>query len=70
VPHSPLGRGFLTGAITSLDELGRTDARVATVQRVRAIAERKGARTGQLALAWVLAKGEDLVPIPGTKRRI
>jgi aryl-alcohol dehydrogenase-like predicted oxidoreductase len=84
VPYSPLGRGFLTGTIASLSDLGETDARSARyprfaaenldrnqviVARVRAIAEKKGVTAGQLALAWVLAKGEDLVPIPGTKRR-
>jgi aryl-alcohol dehydrogenase-like predicted oxidoreductase len=84
VPYSPLGRGFLTGAITKLTDLDAADARTkryprfnaenfdqnkALVDRVRAIAERKGVTAGQLALAWVLAKGEDLVPIPGTKRR-
>ena len=84
VPYSPLGRGFLTGTITSKKDLGKADFRTeryprfagenfdknqVLVQRVRAIAERKGVTAGQLALAWVLAKGEDLVPIPGTKRR-
>ena len=84
VPYSPLGRGFLTGTITSRKDLGKADFRAeryprfagenfdknqVLVQRVRAIAERKGVTAGQLALAWVLAKGEDLVPIPGTKRR-
>ncbi len=84
VPYSPLGRGFLTGTITKPSDLGGSDARIqrmprfmgdafvknfALVERVRAIAERKGVTAGQLALAWVLAKGEDLVPIPGTKRR-
>jgi aryl-alcohol dehydrogenase-like predicted oxidoreductase len=84
VPYSPLGRGFLTGAITKPSDLGEKDSRAqryprfagenfdknqALVARVRALAERKGAKPGQLALAWVLAKGEDLVPIPGTKRR-
>ena len=84
VPYSPLGRGFLTGAITKKSDLGEKDARAqryprfagenfdknqALVDRVRAIAQRKGATPGQLALAWVLAKGNDLVPIPGTKRR-
>jgi aryl-alcohol dehydrogenase-like predicted oxidoreductase len=84
VPYSPLGRGFLTGTITSKKDLGKADFRIeryprfagenfdmnqVLVQRVRAIAERKGVTAGQLALAWVLAKGEDLVPIPGTKRR-
>ena len=84
VPYSPLGRGFLTGTITKPSDLGESDARTqrmprfarenfdknqALVQRVMAIAARKGVKPGQLALAWVLAKGEDLVPIPGTKRR-
>jgi aryl-alcohol dehydrogenase-like predicted oxidoreductase len=84
VPYSPLGRGFLTGAITKPTDLDPSDARTkryprfnaenfdrnkALVDRVRAIAERKGVKAGQLALAWILAKGEDLVPIPGTKRR-
>jgi aryl-alcohol dehydrogenase-like predicted oxidoreductase len=84
VPYSPLGRGFLTGTITKPSDLGGSDARTqrmprfagenfdknqALVQRVKAIAQRKGVTPAQLALAWVLAKGEDLVPIPGTKRR-
>jgi aryl-alcohol dehydrogenase-like predicted oxidoreductase len=84
VPYSPLGRGFLTGAITSASDLRETDSRAlrfprfapenfgknqVLVERVRAIAARKGVKPGQLALAWVLAKGDDLVPIPGTKRR-
>jgi aryl-alcohol dehydrogenase-like predicted oxidoreductase len=84
VPYSPLGRGFLTGTITKKSDLIEADSRATRmprfvdenfdknqvlVARVRAIAERKGVKAGQLALAWVLAKGEDLVPIPGTKRR-
>jgi len=84
VPYSPLGRGFLTGAITKPSDLSTGDARAqryprfagenfdknqVLVERVRAIAERKGVKPGQLALAWVIAKGEDLSPIPGTKRR-
>jgi aryl-alcohol dehydrogenase-like predicted oxidoreductase len=84
VPYSPLGRGFLTGAITKPSDLGSNDARSqrmprfagenfnknqALVDRVRAIADRKGVKAGQLALAWVLSKGKDVVPIPGTKRR-
>jgi aryl-alcohol dehydrogenase-like predicted oxidoreductase len=84
VPYSPLGRGFLTGAITRPSELGSLDSRaqryprfadeavdknLVLVERVKAIATRKGVKAGQLALAWVLAKGQDLVPIPGTKRR-
>jgi aryl-alcohol dehydrogenase-like predicted oxidoreductase len=84
VPYSPLGRGFLTGAITKAADLDSSDSRTARfprftaealdknqvlVERVKAIAERRGVKAGQLAIAWVLAKGEDLVPIPGTKRR-
>jgi aryl-alcohol dehydrogenase-like predicted oxidoreductase len=84
VPYSPLGRGFLTGTITKKSDLGNKDARAqryprfegenfeknqVLVERVRAIAENRGVTSGQMALAWVLAKGEDLVPIPGTKRR-
>jgi aryl-alcohol dehydrogenase-like predicted oxidoreductase len=84
VPYSPLGRGFLTGTITNTAALGSKDARTqryprfageafeknrVLVERVQAIAVRKGVKAGQLALAWVLAQGEDLVPIPGTKRR-
>jgi aryl-alcohol dehydrogenase-like predicted oxidoreductase len=84
VPYSPLGRGFLTGAISDPAALGDKDSRSQRyprfaaenfahnqrlVERVRAIAQRRGVTPGQLALAWVLAKGEDLVPIPGTKRR-
>ncbi len=83
VPYSPLGRGLLTGAVNPAD-LPSTDSRVTRmprfagdafdknmelVARIREIAARKNATPGQLALAWVLAKGEDLVPIPGTKRR-
>jgi aryl-alcohol dehydrogenase-like predicted oxidoreductase len=84
VPYSPLGRGFLTGTIASPDQLDSSDARAqryprfsgenlernqVLVDRVRVIAERKGVKPGQLALAWVLAQGQDIVPIPGTKRR-
>ncbi len=84
VPYSPLGRGFLTGAITKPSDISENDSRAqrfprfaaenfsknqVLVERVRAIAARKGVKPGQLALAWVLAKGDDLVPIPGTKRR-
>ena len=82
VPYSPLGRGILTGAITSTDELAPDDFRrynpryqggalennLALVAKVREIAAEKGVTPGQLALAWVLAQGEDVVPIPGTKR--
>jgi aryl-alcohol dehydrogenase-like predicted oxidoreductase len=84
VPYSPLGRGFLTGTITKTADLGDKDARaqrfprftpeaidqnILLVERIRAIAQRKGVTPGQLALAWVLAKGNDMFPIPGTKRR-
>jgi aryl-alcohol dehydrogenase-like predicted oxidoreductase len=84
VPYSPLGRGFLTGAITKPSDLSEKDARAqrfprfvgenfdknqVLVARVKTIAERRGAKAGQLALAWVLAKGKDMFPIPGTKRR-
>jgi aryl-alcohol dehydrogenase-like predicted oxidoreductase len=84
VPYSPLGRGFLTGTITKTADLGDKDARAQRfprftpeaidqnnllVERIRVIAKRKGVTPGQLALAWVLAKGNDMFPIPGTKRR-
>lgn len=83
VPYSPLGRGLLTGTIghgTLEEGDSRTsayfprlngealDANLVLVDRVRRIAEDKGCTPGQLALAWVLAQGEDVVPIPGTKR--
>ncbi len=82
VPYSPLGRGFLTGAISSTDALEPDDfrrrnprfqgdalqANLALMDAVRSIAETKGVTPGQLALAWVLAQGDDMVPIPGTKR--
>jgi aryl-alcohol dehydrogenase-like predicted oxidoreductase len=84
VPYSPLGRGFLTGAIKKPADFGPNDFRTqryprlageafdknqVLVERLNAIAERRGVKAGQLALAWVLAQGEDVVPIPGTKRR-
>jgi aryl-alcohol dehydrogenase-like predicted oxidoreductase len=83
VPYSPLGRGFLSGAIRSTDDLAEDDFRRANprfqgenmtrnlelVDEVRALADAKGATAGQVALAWLLAKGADVVPIPGTKRR-
>ena len=83
VPYSPLGRGFLTGQIKSLDDLAPDDYRrngprfqgqnfqknLEMVKRVEEIAAEKGCTPAQLALAWVLAQGEDIVPIPGTKRR-
>ncbi|MCE0764054.1 aldo/keto reductase [Pseudonocardia kujensis] len=83
VPFSPLGRGFLTGSITSTAQLGEKDMRaglprfseenlaanLAIVETVKTLAEKRGVTAGQLALAWVQAKGEHVVPIPGTKRR-
>ncbi|MEV6620243.1 aldo/keto reductase [Amycolatopsis sp. NPDC051106] len=83
VPFSPLGRGFLTGAVKSMADLPEDDMRrglprfaegnfernMAIVDALRKLAEEKGVTAGQLALAWVQAQGEDVVPIPGTKRR-
>src|SRR5262245_13117539 len=83
VPYSPLGRGLLTGKLNSTDDLARGDFRRGTprfegenfdhnleiVEHVRTIAVEKGVTPGQLALAWVEAQGDDVVPIPGTKRR-
>ena len=83
VAYSPLSRGFLTGQIKSIDDLAPDDYRrysprfqgenfarnLELVERVTDIAREKGVTPGQLALAWVLAQGEDLVPIAGTKRR-
>jgi aryl-alcohol dehydrogenase-like predicted oxidoreductase len=83
VPYSPLGRGFLTGQIQRFEDLEPDDYRRSSprfqgenfqknldlVARIREIATSKGCTPAQLALAWVLAQGEDLVPIPGTKRR-
>ena len=83
VAYSPLGRGFLSGQIRSLDDLAEGDRRrqmprfqednfernLELVERVTEIANEKGVSAGQLALAWVLHQGEDIVPIPGTKRR-
>jgi aryl-alcohol dehydrogenase-like predicted oxidoreductase len=83
VAYSPLGRGFLTGEIRSVDELAPDDVRrnwprflgenlernLELVERVRELAAEKGVTPGQLALAWVLNQGPDIVPIPGTKRR-
>ncbi len=82
VPYSPLGRGFLTGRFRSPEDLPEDDFRrhnprfqgenfqrnLELVERVEEIAAEKDATPGQLALAWVLAHGDDLVPIPGTKR--
>lgn len=84
VPYSPLGRGFLTGKIKSMDTLAEGDYRaeryprfqsgnlqqnLKLVEKIEQMASVKGVKLGQLALAWVLAQGEDIVPIPGTKRR-
>jgi aryl-alcohol dehydrogenase-like predicted oxidoreductase len=83
VPYSPLGRGFLTGAIKSPDDFEEGDFRKSNprfsgenfkknldiVNKLQQLAKDKGCSASQLALAWVLAKGDDLVPIPGTKRR-
>lgn len=83
VAYSPLGRGFLTGRFQKIEDLPEGDWRRSTprfqgenfaknlqmLERVRAIAQEKGVTPSQLALAWVLARGEDIVPIPGTARR-
>ena len=82
VPYSPLGRGFLTGQIKSPDDFAPDDFRrrgprfqgenfqknLDLVRQVEDMATEKGCKPSQLALAWVLAQGEDMVPIPGTKR--
>ena len=83
VPYSPLGRGFLSGRFRSPDELDQNDFRrngprfqgenlqrnLELAARVRELAEAKNVTAGQLAIAWVVAQGDDVVPIPGTKRR-
>jgi aryl-alcohol dehydrogenase-like predicted oxidoreductase len=83
VAYSPLGRGFLTGQIRSPNDFGDDDFRgrlprfqgenfqrnLDLVAQVEQIAEEKGCTAGQIALAWVLSRGDDVVPIPGTKRR-
>ena len=83
VPYSPLGRGFLTGQIKRPEDIGEGDWRrnhprfqgenfqknVDLVQRVETLARERRCTPGQLALAWLLAQGDDIVPIPGTKRR-
>lgn len=82
VPYSPLGRGFLSGAIRSLDDLAPDDFRrltprfsaenfplnLAVVERLETLAAARGCTPAQLALAWVLSRGDDLVPIPGTTK--
>jgi aryl-alcohol dehydrogenase-like predicted oxidoreductase len=82
VAYSPLGRGFLTGTIRSLDQFDEADFRrtnprfadgnleqnIRIVEQVDAVAAESGAKPGQVALAWLLAQGEDIAPIPGTKR--
>jgi len=83
VPYSPLGRGFLTGAIQKIEDLDASDWRRSNYPRfsgnalesnlklaeaIKALAAEKGISPAQLALAWVLAQGQDMVPIPGTKR--
>ena len=82
VPYSPLGRGMLSGRIRTIDDLATDDYRrvtprfqaenfahnLALVERIDSLASEKGVTAGQLALAWVLAQGDDVVPIPGTKR--
>ncbi|MDI6773648.1 MAG: aldo/keto reductase [bacterium] len=83
VPYSPLGRGFLTGTVRSPDDLAADDRRrvhprfhpenlssnLRLVDRLRAMAEAKGCSLPQLVIAWVLAQGDDIVPIPGARRR-
>lgn len=83
VPFSPLGRGFLSGELRSADDFSESDSRRALprfqgenfdrnleiVAKVRELASAKGATPSQLALAWLLAQGDDIAPIPGTKRR-
>jgi aryl-alcohol dehydrogenase-like predicted oxidoreductase len=84
VAYSPLGRGFLSGTITSLDALSENDRRrehprfhadnlarnVGLLGALRELAEARGCSPAQVALAWLLAQGEEIVPIPGTKRRV
>jgi aryl-alcohol dehydrogenase-like predicted oxidoreductase len=83
VPYSPLGRGFLSGRFTSPNDFAADDYRrfsprfqgenfaknLQLVEQIKTIATEKGATPSQLALAWLLAQGEDIVPIPGTKQR-
>lgn len=83
VPYSPLGRGFFTGTVTSQSDLREGDRRtmfprfteenlkqnVPLLEVVRGIAEAKGCTLGEVAIAWVMAQGDDIIPIPGTRRR-
>ena len=83
VAYGPLGRGLLTGVVEDPDKIANTDARrrhpqfaaenlahnLALVHRIDEVSRRKGCTPGQLALAWLLAQGEDIIPIPGTKRK-
>jgi len=83
VPYSPLGRGFLTGQIKRFEDLAADDFRrfnprfqgdnftrnIELVHRIQEIAQEKGCQPSQLALAWLLSQGDDIVPIPGTKKR-
>ncbi|RFU61768.1 aldo/keto reductase [Peribacillus glennii] len=83
VPYSPLGRGFLTGQIQKFEDLAEDDYRrfsprfqgenfdknIQLVEQIKEIAKEKGCEASQLALAWLLSQGDDIVPIPGTKRR-
>lgn len=83
VPYSPLGRGFLTGQIRSIEDLDADDYRLASprfqgenfaknlqlAEKIGELAQEKGVKPSQLALAWVLSRSENMVPIPGTKRR-
>jgi aryl-alcohol dehydrogenase-like predicted oxidoreductase len=84
VPYSPLGRGFLTGAFKSLDDLPQDDwrrndpryqgenfaANMHIAEAVQSVASRHGVSPAQIALAWLLVQGDDIVPIPGSKRRV
>jgi aryl-alcohol dehydrogenase-like predicted oxidoreductase len=82
VPFSPLGRGFLTGQIKRFEDFADDDQRrthprfqgenfarnLELVRRIQELATRRGCTAGQLALGWVLAQGQDIIPIPGTRR--
>ena len=82
IAYSPLGRGFVTGQLRSLDDLEATDVRrymprfspenfprnLVLVDELKAMADRKGCTVSQLVLAWMMAQGDDIIPIPGTKK--